>query len=131
VVDLAAVATTPTVVDLDTRLGRLVPIAGVGFGLQVLTGALTYLLPSVWGRGAHGNRTLTRLLELGWPVRVAALNAGVALVAAGVAAGWWLIGPALGSFAVLAAVALARSAGDRADQGGEPPTPRRPRAGTG
>jgi nitrite reductase (NO-forming) len=111
--DLAAVATAPAVVDLDLRIGRLVPVVAVGFGLQVLTGALTYLLPAVWGRGAHGNRTLTRILELGWPARVAALNAGVAAVAAG-AAGHWvtaagqvLIGLALGSFAILAAAALA------------------------
>jgi nitrite reductase (NO-forming) len=67
VADLAALLGSDRVVDLDGRLGRLVPAVAVGFVLQTLTGALTYLLPAVWGRGAHGNRTLTRALEVGWP----------------------------------------------------------------
>jgi nitrite reductase (NO-forming) len=111
--DLVAVLVTPAVADLDGHLDRLVPVVAVGFGVQVLTGALTYLLPAVWGRGASGNRGLTRILELGWPVRVAGLNAGVGAVAAGpadgalAAAGQLLIGVALGSFVVLAIAALA------------------------
>ena len=110
--DLAALLGVGRVVDLDASLGRLVPVVAVGFGLQVLAGALTYLLPTVWGRGAHGNRRLTELLETAWPVRVAALNAGTAAVAAGPAGGWvalagrTLIGLGLGSFVVLAATAL-------------------------
>jgi nitrite reductase (NO-forming) len=103
------------VVDLDGRLGRLLPAVVVGFGLQVLTGALTFLLPVVWGRGAWGNRRLTRLLEVAWPVRVVALDLGVALLTfaprgerswAG-RVGWWLAGLGSGSFVLLAAVALA------------------------
>ena len=31
----------------------------------------------VFGRGAAGNRRLTRILELGWPLRVGAVNLGV------------------------------------------------------
>ena len=77
--DLVALAGSRRVVDLDGRLGWLLPVVAVGFGLQVLTGALTYLLPTVWGRGAFGNRRLTRVLEAGWRLRVAALNLGVAL----------------------------------------------------
>ena len=39
--DLVALAGSDRVVDLDGRTGRLVPAVAVGFGLQVLTGALT------------------------------------------------------------------------------------------
>jgi nitrite reductase (NO-forming) len=114
VADLAALLGSDRVVDLDGRLGRLVPAVVVGFVLQTLTGALTYLLPAVWGRGAHGNRTLTSALEMGWPVRVVALNLGVALLAFGPERGWavlggrWLAGLALGSFVLLAGAVLAR-----------------------
>jgi hypothetical protein len=49
VADLAALLGSDQVVDLDGRLGRFVPTVAVGFVLQTLTGALTYLLPAVWG----------------------------------------------------------------------------------
>jgi len=109
--DLAALAASPRVVDLDGRLARLVPVVVAGFALQTLTGALTYLLPVVFGRGAWGNRRLAGILELGWPLRVAAVNLGVLGLVAGVrpAVGWWLAGLGLGSFVPLAAVALAAS----------------------
>ena len=117
--DLAALLGSARVVDVDGLGGRLLPAVVVGFALQVLTGALSFLLPVVWGRGPWGNRRLTWLLEIRWPVRVAALNLGVALRTfappASLAAqvGWWLIGLSLGSFVLLAAVALAwRAAGD-------------------
>jgi len=114
VADLAALLGSDRVVDLDGRLGRLVPAVAVGFVLQTLAGALTYLLPAVWGRGAHGNRALTGTLEVGWPVRVVALNLAVALLAFAPERGWavvvgrWLAGLALGSFVLLAGVVLAR-----------------------
>jgi nitrite reductase (NO-forming) len=85
------------------------------FVLQTLTGARTYLLPVVFGRGAFGNRRLTRILDLAWPLRVAAINLGVALLAAWPAGewvstmGWWLAGLGLGSFVSLAAAALLAS----------------------
>lgn len=100
-------------VDLDGRLGRLVPAVTAGFALQTLTGALTYLLPVIFGRGAYGNRRLTGILELGWPLRVAAINLGVLLLMAWPASGrvatlgWWLAGLGLGGFVPLAAAALA------------------------
>jgi nitrite reductase (NO-forming) len=111
--DLVILLASSRVAELDGRLGRLIPAVAMGFGLQTLAGALTYLLPAVWGRGAHGNRRLTGLLEAGWPLRVAALNLGVAAVTVGSAggrvaqAGQLLAAFGLGSFVVLAAIALA------------------------
>jgi nitrite reductase (NO-forming) len=113
VADLVMVVHSARVVDLDTHLGRLLPAAVLGFGVQVLAGALSFLLPVVWGRGAAGNRRLTGLLEVAWPARVAALNLGVALRTVGppggwrVTVAWWLVGLALGSFVLLAMAALA------------------------
>jgi nitrite reductase (NO-forming) len=112
--DLAMLLASAEVVDLDRRAGWLIPVAVLGFGLQTLTGALTYLLPVVWGRGAHGNRRLARIVEAAWPVRVVAINLGVAVLAvapAGSPAGRaaaWLAGLGLAAFVPLAAVALAR-----------------------
>ena len=64
----------------------------------------------VFGRGAWGNRRLTAILELGWPLRVAAVNLGVvALVAERSGVGWWLAGLGLGSFLPLAVAALLAS----------------------
>jgi nitrite reductase (NO-forming) len=110
--DLVALAASSDVVELDGRVARLVPAVVAGFALQTLTGALSYLLPVVFGRGAWGNRRLTGILELGWPARVAAVNLGVlALVAAPAGgamatAGWLLAGLGLGSFVPLAVTAL-------------------------
>jgi nitrite reductase (NO-forming) len=110
VADLGALAVADRVVGLDSQLPRLVPVIVAGFALQTLTGALTYLLPVVFGRGAWGNRRLTAILELGWPLRVAAVNLGVvALVAERSGVGWWLAGLGLGSFLPLAVAALLAS----------------------
>jgi nitrite reductase (NO-forming) len=111
--DLVALAASPRVVDLDGRLGWLVPAVAAGFALQTLTGALTYLLPVVFGRGAYGNRRLTGILELAWPLRLAAVNLGVLALVAWPAsgpvatAGWWLAGLGLGGFLPLAVAVLA------------------------
>jgi nitrite reductase (NO-forming) len=125
VADLAALAGSPRVVDLDGRIGRLIPAVVAGFALQTLTGALTYLLPVVFGRGAYGNRKLSGILELAWPVRVLAVNLGVALLVAlpaggwGHRTGWWLAGLGLGSFLPLAAAVLAwRAVEDTDPMGG-------------
>jgi nitrite reductase (NO-forming) len=113
VVDLVELAGSPQVVDLDQRIDRLVPAVVVGFAIQVLTGALSYLLPVVFGRGAYGNRKLTGVLEAAWPLRVAAVNLGVVLLVAGSSggwvarAGWWLALLGLGAFVPLAAAVLA------------------------
>ena len=111
--DLGALAASGRVAELDGRLARLVPAVAAGFALQTLTGALTYLLPVVFGRGAAGNRRLTGILEWGWPARVAAVNLGVVVLVAGwgPAVGWWLAGLGLGSFVPLAVAALVAARG--------------------
>jgi nitrite reductase (NO-forming) len=111
--DLGALAASVRVADLDGRLARLVPVVVAGFALQTLTGALTYLLPVVVGRGAAGNRRLTGILGWGWPARVAAVNLGVLLLVAGSApaVGWWLAGLGLASFVPLAVAALVAARG--------------------
>jgi nitrite reductase (NO-forming) len=109
VADLGALAASPGVAALEDRVARLVPAVVAGFALQTLTGALTYLLPVVFGRGAHGNRQLGRILDLGWPLRVAAVNTGVLLLVTGAASPricWWLTGLGLASFVPLAVVAI-------------------------
>jgi nitrite reductase (NO-forming) len=69
--DLAALVASSRVVDLDGRVGRLVPAVTAGFALQTLTGALTYLLPVVFGRGAWGTAGSPTSLSWvgcrGWP----------------------------------------------------------------
>jgi len=96
----------------------------VGFGLQVLTGALTYLLPVVWGRGAYGNRRLAAVLEAGWRPRVVASNLGVGLLVAWPPGGWagraggWLAALGLGAFVPLAVAALAWRVVEDTEPGG-------------
>jgi hypothetical protein len=45
--------------------------------VQVLTGALTFLLPVTIGGGPAGNRRLTEILEFAWRSRAVLGNAGV------------------------------------------------------
>lgn len=110
--DLGWLAAAGRVVDLDQNLGRLIPAVSVGFGLQMVTGALSFLLPVMLGRGPLGNRRLTRLLDLGWPARLVAVNLGVALRSFGpqdgwtVAVAWWLVGLGIGWFVLLLVAAM-------------------------
>ncbi|MGE5137340.1 MAG: hypothetical protein ACM32E_31140 [Gemmatimonadota bacterium] len=94
--------------------GALVPMLALGVVAQILTGALTFLLPVVAGGGPAGNRRLTRILEWGWPARAVLANAGVLLLAVSPGgparlAGWAMVLAGLGPFPVLAAVALLAS----------------------
>jgi nitrite reductase (NO-forming) len=104
--------------DLEAYLGRLdavVPGLAVGFVLQVLVGALTYLVPVMRGGGPLQVRETIAALSPGWVVRVAALNLGAAvLVLAALAdlpavvttAGWVLVLAAVAAFVVLVAGAV-------------------------
>ncbi|KQX69365.1 multicopper oxidase domain-containing protein [Angustibacter sp. Root456] len=104
--------------DLDAYLGRLdavVPGLAVGFVLQVLVGALTYLVPVMRGGGPLQVRETIAALSPGWVVRVTALNVGaVVLVAAALAdlpapvttAGWVLVLAPVAAFVVLVAGAV-------------------------
>ncbi len=120
---LAAGATADVVLlatagDLDAYLGRLdavVPGLAVGFVLQVLVGALTYLVPVMRGGGPLQVRETIAALSPGWVVRVVALNVGaVVLVVAALAdlpaavatAGWVLVLAPVAAFVVLVAGAV-------------------------
>ncbi len=110
--------------------GVLVPLLALGVAAQILTGALTFLLPVVAGGGPAGNRRLTRILETGWPVRAVLANAGVLLLAVSAGgpariAGWAAVLAGFGPFPVLAVAALlaARQARSRPRSAGEPPAP--------
>lgn len=95
----------------DSLLDRvLVPVLGIGVVAQILTGALSFLLPVTVGGGPAGNRKMSAVLAYGWLIRAALGNAGVAIVAAGGptwrAAGWIGVLAGFGSFPLLIAAAL-------------------------
>jgi nitrite reductase (NO-forming) len=60
-------------------VGRLTPALGVGFGAQVLLGALSYLLPVSVGGGPAGTRAANAVLDRGGALRISLTNAGLAL----------------------------------------------------
>lgn len=99
--------------DADRVLDRLlVPVLAIGVAGQILTGALSFLLPVTTGGGPAGNRRLTKILERGWRTRALIGNAGVAALVT-VADGGWLRTTAwaavlagFGTFPVLALAAL-------------------------
>jgi hypothetical protein len=84
----------------------------VGVLAQAILAAVAYFAPMVWGVGPDARAAARRLLTVAAPLRVAAANIGVVLVAgaavvgpaAGVAGGWAL----RGGWALLAAVAIAQ-----------------------
>lgn len=110
-------------------LGRLlVPVLGVGVVAQILTGALTFLLPVTVGGGPAGSRRMSEVLEYAWAPRALLANVGVLMLALPTAGGprtlaWTLVAAGPGSFPVLVAAALLtsrtparageRTAGDR------------------
>jgi nitrite reductase (NO-forming) len=94
-------------------VGRLlIPVLGVGVVGQILTGALTFLLPVTAGGGPAGNRRLTAILERGWRTRAILGNAGVLALITLPSSGWprtaaWAaVLAGFGTFPVLAAAAL-------------------------
>lgn len=116
--DAAVVATCPPGQAAD-RVESLVPFTLVGFAGQTLLGALTFLLPVVLGGGPAAVKRNSALLERGWTVRSAALNAAAALLALHALglpapawltrAGWVLLLVSSAAFVVLAVAAIARS----------------------
>jgi nitrite reductase (NO-forming) len=101
-------------VTADRVLGRLlVPVLGIGVVAQILTGALTFLLPVVLGGGPVGNRRMTAALQRAWRSRLILGNAGVLGLAVTGGSGWpaaaaWAATLAgFGSFPVLAIAVIA------------------------
>lgn len=90
----------------------LVPVLAIGVAWQVLSGALSFLLPVTTGGGPAGNRRLTQILERGWRTRVVIGNAGVAALITAATGGWlrtaaWAaVLAGFGTFPVLAGAAL-------------------------
>jgi nitrite reductase (NO-forming) len=112
----------------------LIPVLGVGVVGQILTGALTFLLPVTVGGGPAGNRRLTAILERGWRTRAILGNGGVVALVTLPGGGWartaaWAaILAGFGTFPVLASAALtaARAAGRTAGVSRSLITPPRP-----
>ena len=93
--DAVIVAVTPAA-ELHQRLAALGPVLLVGVIAQALLGSLAHLLPVAAGGGPQAVRSATSTMDRGWPVRLAALNLAVGLLAVpGLpgpvrVAGWWL-----------------------------------------
>ena len=81
VADLVLLSTAPDSASYLARLDALIPPLAVGFVLQTLLGALTYLLPVIQGGGPAAVRAAIARLSRWWRVRVIALNAGALLLA--------------------------------------------------
>jgi len=71
------VAVAPMWMDAHEFTESLTPGLAVGFGAQVLLGALSYLVPVVVGGGPTGARAANVELDRGGALRVAIVNAGV------------------------------------------------------
>ncbi|GAA2874717.1 hypothetical protein GCM10010517_35460 [Streptosporangium fragile] len=113
VADVVIVITRPPG-EVGHALEPLLPLLLVGFVGQVLLGSLSHLLPAVLGGGPARFKENTALLGRGWPVRLAAVNLGVPLLALPVPAplgllGWVLVLAAAAAFVVLAAALLLRA----------------------
>jgi len=111
VTDLAVVVRSTDIAVVGSRLESFVPWLIAGFVIQILLGALTYLLPVVLGRGPTGGRLAASWLDRFALPRLVVFNIGVALIALPmpqplVAVGWWLVVLAVALFVVLAATAF-------------------------
>ncbi|MCL6538564.1 MAG: hypothetical protein K6T28_08270 [Acidothermus sp.] len=105
---------------LAVELDRVVPWLIPGFVVQVLLGALGYLVPVVFGGGPGGSARVRELLARWWPVRWAMLNVGVLLVLFGdrrlgsahrwsalANTAWWLVGISAAWFLAVAGWGIA------------------------
>ncbi len=114
---------------LDASLPWLA-VLGAGGVLQVLVGALSYLMPVVIGGGPGPLRAGMAVVEAAWPARTALRTAALVLLAVGTASGsgpqslWW--GLVLAEYGVdVAVLALAgvRQSRARRALAGAAPTP--------
>lgn len=75
----AGVALAPDWVAAHEWLSRWTPALAVGFGAQVLLGALSYLVPVSIGRGPAGTRAANVEMDRGGALRVVATNVSLVL----------------------------------------------------
>ena len=104
--DMVVLATAPDLASYVPRLDALVPLLAVGFVLQILPGALTYLLPVGQGGGLSKVRASIERLSRWWRVRVVAFNTGALLIAVSGALTVPSFVPELGWILVLAPVVM-------------------------
>jgi nitrite reductase (NO-forming) len=110
----------------------LTPAFAVGFGAQVLLGALSYLIPVSVGRGPVGVRAANTVLDRGSSLRIAVVNAGLPVALLPVPS-WVRVGLAGAILAALAAflplMFLAMRAARRARQDAPLSVPKGQRTG--
>ena len=112
--DLGKVVAARDLADFAAAVDGFTPWLVAGFVVQVVMGALTYLLPVVLGGGPLGGRRLSAVLDRFGLLRVTAFNVGVVLVAATrsgapTVIGWSLAGVAVAGFCLAAAIAVLTS----------------------
>ncbi|MEO3785517.1 multicopper oxidase domain-containing protein [Actinocorallia sp. B10E7] len=107
--DLFIVATRPPD-EVAAGFETLLPLILAGFVAQILVGSLTFLLPVVLGGGPAGLKRSAALLERGWIIRLALVNAAVpfTLLPWASRAAWAAVAAAYAGFVALAAVAVSR-----------------------
>jgi nitrite reductase (NO-forming) len=92
--------------DAAAVFGWLVPFLAVGFGAQVLLGALSHLVPVALGGGPTPVRAAAEVLDRGAPMRVVVINAGLLLCALPVPSTVRVLGSVLVLVALAAAPVL-------------------------
>lgn len=112
--ELGKLAKAQDLAGFAAAVSDFVPWLVTGFVVQVLMGALSYLLPVVLGGGPLGGRRMSAVLDRYGVARVAGFNAGTLLLAAtpddvATAVGWSVVGLAVAVFCLLAAVAVVAS----------------------
>jgi len=118
--DLGELVAAKTLSEFAAAISNFVPWLVAGFVVQVLLGALTYLLPVVVGGGPAGGRRMSALLDRYGIIRVLVFNVGTLIAAVssggfGMGIGWALVGVAILAFCALAGAAIVdqrRPAGD-------------------
>ena len=64
---------------VDTRLSQVTPAIAAGFALQMLIGAMSYLLPVALGGGTANLRFTNAYMDRGGPLRLVLVNGGLLL----------------------------------------------------